>query len=737
MTSNGHSRSARLAAVLCVLAARPAAAQRIFDGATLAGWDGDATFWRVERGAIVGETSADKPLKENTFLIWRGGTTRDFDLTLEYRMDTRNPAGNSGVQIRSALVPDAGRWVMKGYQADIDAADLYTGQIYEERGRGFLARPGQAARVAADGQVQVLASLAQPNVVKAFVKKGDWNELQVVARGNVLLELVNGHVTSLLVDDDQRRARDGLLGLQLHAGAPMKIEFRDIRLTGADSVPSPAHADWLTDGGNAQRTAWQRDETVLTPGRAKDIARLWKITLDNAPREMHSLLPALVVGRVDTRQGPTQVVVVTGVSDNLYAIDAGRGVLLWKKRFDHSTVGDTIPRSGLMCPGGITATPVIGPTAVPGRYTIYAVSWDGMLHQVNVADGEDVAPPAKFMPPNGKPYALNLWKNVIYTHTAQGCGGHPNMAYAYDLATGKVGSWGPAGGGMWGRTGPAISSKGVMYTGTGDGPWDPERGVFGNGIIGVQQNPTTKALELVDYFAPSNAEWLFKRDLDMQVTPAIFEYQGRELMVSAGKECRVYLMDTESIGGDDHRTPLFRTPLLCNEGGNFASAGIWGALSSWVDAGGTRWVLAPFWGPKHSLFQAPLEHGEVKDGAIAAFKLEERDGTLRLTPAWISRDMNRAEPPVVANGVVFAYGSGESTTQATPQLGLRANQAEVRIKNSTHAVLYALDGETGEELWSSGAQITSWNHWAGLSVANGRVYLGTFDGALYCFGVTP
>ena len=741
------SSVARLAAVLGSLTAPPASAQQapgdtarrdaIFDGTTLGGWDGDPAFWRVEHGAIVGETSADKPLKANTFIIWRGGTTRDFELTLEYRLSSRNPAGNSGVQFRSSLVPDVGRWVMRGYQADIDAADAYTGQIYEERGRGFLAKPGQAVRVAADGQLQGLGSVGKPDVLKSFMKKGDWNELRVVARGNVILQFVNGHATSLLVDDDERRARNGLLGLQLHAGPPLKIEFRNIRLRQADSSATPPHADWLTDGANPQRTAWQRDETILTTRSAKDIKLLWKITLDNAPREMHSLLPALVASRVDTREGPTEIVVVTGVSDNLYAIDAGRGVLLWKRRFDHSSVGDTTPRSGLMCPGGITATPVIGPTTEPGRYTIYAVSWDGMLHQVNVADGADAAPPARFMPPNGKPYALNLWKNVVYTHTAQGCGGHPNMAYAYDLATNRVGSWGPAGGGMWGRTGPAISSKGVMYTGTGDGPWDPERGIYGNGIIGVRQNPTTKALELTDYFAPSNAEWLFKRDLDMQVTPAIFVYKTRELMVAAGKECRVYLMDTESIGGDDHRTPLYRTPLLCNEGVNFASAGIWGAMASWVDASGTRWILAPFWGPKHSLFKAPVEHGEVKEGAIAAFKLEERDGGLQLTPAWISRDMNRAEPPVVANGVVFAYGSGESTAQATPELGLRANQSEIRIKNSTHAVLYALDGQSGDELWSSGSEITSWNHWAGLSVANGRVYIGTFDGTLYSFGVTP
>ena len=754
-----------LAAIVCLLAAPAAAARQapatsaqvpgagkpgsgavtadnaagfdaIFDGKTLKGWDGDAAFWRVADETIVGETTAERPLKANTFIVWRGGTTKDFELKLEYRISTTNPAGNSGVQFRSSLLPDAGRWVMRGYQADIDAANTYTGQIYEERGRGFLARPGQAVRVAADGQLKLLASLGDPAVLKTFIRNRDWNQIHVIARGNIIVEFVNGHVTSLLVDDDtQGRAWDGLLGLQLHAGPPMKIEFRNILLKHWDATATSQPADWLTDGGNPKRTAWQQEERTVTTRNARDIELLWKITLNNLPREMHSLLPALVVGRASTREGPKQIVVVTGVSDNLYAIDAERGVLLWTKRFDHSSVGDAALRGGLMCPGGITATPVIGPATVGGRYTIYAVSWDGMLHQINVADGEDLAPPAKFMPPNGKPYALNLWKNVVYTHTAQGCGGHPNMAYAYDLATTRVGSWGPAGGGMWGRTGPAISSKGVMYTGTGDGPWDPERGLYGNGIIGVQQNPTTKALELVDYYAPSNAAWLFKRDLDMQVTPAIFDHKGRELMVAGGKECRVYLMDTESIGGDDHRTPLFRTPLLCNEGVNFASAGIWGAMASWVDSSGTRWVLAPFWGPKHSAFKAPGEHGDVTSGAIAAFKVEERDGGLQLTPAWISRDMNRAEPPVVANGVVFAYGSGESTIQATPELGLRANQADYRIKHSTHAVLYALDGQTGDELWSSGTQITSWNHWAGLSVANGRVYLGTFDGTLYCFGI--
>ncbi|MEO7651260.1 MAG: PQQ-binding-like beta-propeller repeat protein, partial [Bryobacteraceae bacterium] len=482
-------------------------------------------------------------------------------------------------------------------------------------------------------------------------------------------------------------------------------------------------------------TNWQKDEKIITPANVKDMKLLWKIKLDNQQRQMHSLLEPLVIGRVETRNGPKQIVIQVGVSDNVYAIDAENGQILWHKHFEKTfqeSVGGRGP--SVLCPGGMTSNVTIGPGSAPGKYTIYAASWDGSLHQLNAADGEDLAKPAKFMPPNGKPYAMSLWKSVLYIHTGQNCGGNPNTAYTYDLATNKVGSWGPAGGGMWGRSGPAISANGTMYTGTGDGRWDPENGIYGNGLIGVKQNPDTKALELVDYFGPPNAEWLWKRDLDMQVTPAIFNYKGKEYMVDAGKECRVYLMDTESIGGDDHSTPLYQTPLLCNELVDFAEAGIWGSMATWEDAKGVRWVLTPFWGPKHPKFKAPVEYGEIKKGAIAAFKVEPKNGKLQLSPAWVSRDMNQAEPPLIANGMVFAYGSGENTAQAFPDVGLDFRM-ERRIPLSTHAVLYVLDAQTGKELWSSGKQITTWNHWSGLAVANGSVYINTYDGTLYRFGI--
>ncbi len=496
-------------------------------------------------------------------------------------------------------------------------------------------------------------------------------------------------------------------------------------------------ADWLTDGGDIERTGWQKNETILSTTSVKNMKLLWKTRLDNEPRQMHNLLPVLIASNVKTASGPKQIVLATGVTDNLYALDAETGAQIWKLRFESNWAPPATGGrgAGILCPGGVTATPVIGPGKAEGEYIVYAASWDGRLRRVDLATGKEIVPPAKFMPPNGKPYALSLRNNVIYTHTAQGCGGNPNMVYIYDLATERVGAWGPAGGGMWGRTGPAISSKGVLYTGTGDGPWNPENGVYGNGIIGVRQNPETKAAELVDYYGPTNAEWLWKRDLDMQVTPAIFNYKGKELMIDAGKECVMYLMDTESIGGDDHRTPLHRTPLYCNEEVNFASAGVWGSLATWEDAKGTRWALTPFWGPKHSKFKAPLENGVVKYGAILAFKVEEKAGKFTLTPAWISRDMNRAEPPVIVNGVIFAYGSGEDTDQAAFDIGLAYNRQENRIKNSTKAVLYALDAQTGKELWNSGDAIASWNHWGGLSVANGKVYISTFDGYQYCFGI--
>lgn len=198
----------------------------IFDGKTLGGWDGDPTFWRVENGEIVGETTAEKPLKVNTFLIWRGGKPADFELKVDYRIN----ATNSGIQYRSVELPEVGKWVLKGYQADIDFQNTYTGQLYEERGRAFLALRGQVTRLEA-GRKQIIGNLRSGDELKQAIKATDWNSLHVIARGNVLTHILNGELMSQAVDDDQaNRALSGLLGFQLHAGPPMKVEFRNVWL---------------------------------------------------------------------------------------------------------------------------------------------------------------------------------------------------------------------------------------------------------------------------------------------------------------------------------------------------------------------------------------------------------------------------------------------------------------------------------------------------------------------------
>jgi hypothetical protein len=208
---------------------------QIFDGSSLTGWDGDTKFWRAEGGAIVGQSTPENKLTENTFIIWSGGEPGDFELKLEYRIS----ATNSGIQIRSVRLPPgndgvsgnvSGKWVMKGYQADIDFNNQYTGQIYEERGRTFLAMRGQFARVTPEGTPQALGSLeASPDQLKAQIKQTDWNQVHIIARGNLITEIVNGHVTSVLLDDDTKnRKLKGLLGFQMHVGEPMKVEFRNI-----------------------------------------------------------------------------------------------------------------------------------------------------------------------------------------------------------------------------------------------------------------------------------------------------------------------------------------------------------------------------------------------------------------------------------------------------------------------------------------------------------------------------
>lgn len=197
----------------------------LFDGESLAGWEGDESLWRVEDGAITGETKAEAPVDYNTFLKWSEGELDDFELVLEYRIF----AGNSGIQVRSyALEKDH---AVGGYQADIDAEGKWTGTNYGEQFRGILAKRGEKTVIGEDGKPELVGNLGDPDELAKKIKTGEWNSYRIVARGNKITCEINGTTMSEIVDEDTDvRRRAGLLAFQLHKGPPMKVQFRNIKL---------------------------------------------------------------------------------------------------------------------------------------------------------------------------------------------------------------------------------------------------------------------------------------------------------------------------------------------------------------------------------------------------------------------------------------------------------------------------------------------------------------------------
>jgi len=204
--------------------------QSIFDGKTLHGWEGDPTYWRVSGGLMIGEITPETIIKSNTFIIWQGGTLEDFELKVDYRITA---AGNSGINYRSVVVPDkvtpANRFAMRGYQCDIDGKNRYTGNNYEEKGRLFLAQRGDVTHVTGTRKPVVLSRLGENGELARYITDG-WNSVHLIVRGNVLLHNVNGHLMSAVIDDDPNRAHQGQIGVQVHVGPPMRVEYRNWRL---------------------------------------------------------------------------------------------------------------------------------------------------------------------------------------------------------------------------------------------------------------------------------------------------------------------------------------------------------------------------------------------------------------------------------------------------------------------------------------------------------------------------
>ena len=195
----------------------------VFDGMTLTGWNGKPEFWSVRDEAITGETTPEKPTDGNTFLIFKD-EIGDF----EFRVKVRILSGNSGIQFRSI---DKGNFVVHGYQTDVDSADKYMGDLYEEGGRGVLAKGGDKVSIGMNGDKTIVGKFSDRRDIAAAIKPLDWNEYVVIAKGNRIIQKVNGVNTVDLIDNEEGKARaKGVLAFQLHAGPPMRVQFKDIRI---------------------------------------------------------------------------------------------------------------------------------------------------------------------------------------------------------------------------------------------------------------------------------------------------------------------------------------------------------------------------------------------------------------------------------------------------------------------------------------------------------------------------
>ncbi len=517
---------------------------------------------------------------------------------------------------------------------------------------------------------------------------------------------------------------------------------------------SAAHAqgrggqDWTTNGGDAQRSSWLRADAKISQASMQKpgFQFLWKVKLSNDPKQLNALTaPSLLTSYIGYR-GFRSLAFVGGSSDNVFAIDTDLGRIEWTKHFA------TAAQAGgsMACPGGMTANlarpsmaafpapqgargggggrggaaksgvgdpgqgaltiaeiaanagrgggPGFPPPGAPGApgapggrggrggapggggfgrqaSYLYAISSDGMLHSMYVSNGEEPNPPVPFLPAGANAQGLIVVDNVAYAATTEGCGGSANGLWAQDIASKEVASWKSNSGSVAGSAGGAVGPDGTLYVTTEGGE-----------LVALEAK-TLKPKEV--YKSGGQA---------FTSTPVLFQYKEKTLIAAATKDGKMHLLDAAALA-----TPLVTAP--ASPGADFAP----GALASWQDAAGTRWILAP------------------TANAISAWKVADQNGAPALQSGWVSGNMVSPLTPMIVNGVVFAVSSGEFRNDG------KMTAAQI-AQRSSPAVLYALDAATGKELWNSGKTIASFVHGGGLSAGGSQMYLGTHDGTLYTFG---
>jgi len=491
--------------------------------------------------------------------------------------------------------------------------------------------------------------------------------------------------------------------------------------------------DWTTSGFDAQRSSWVRSDPKISPDslRKPGFELVWKLNFNQTPGQHNALTPPVLLDFYIGYRGFRSLGFLGVHSNTVVGIDTDLARIEWKKHFQ---VGPAAPGGSALCSGGMTSG-VARPTSIgypplptgsgtgrgnpaksgvgepfegavtlkpppapaplpppapsttrrvttppnpfaPRAQYVHALTSDGKFHSLYVSNGEEPKPAVPFLPPNANAHSLIVFDGTAYVSTANGCGGVPNGVWALDLESQKVSHWKSAASGVAGSGGPAVAPDGTLYV------------TAGGELVALQERT----------LQPQGSYTLGQQEFTS--APVVFPFKGKDLLVAASNDGRLHLLDAAALSTSLAKTPAFSSP-------DFAL----GALGSWQDLAGTRWVLAPAAGAAALAAGFRATNGAVNNGAIVAWKVVEQNGAPALQPGWISRDMVSPLPPIVVNGVIFALSGG-----------------------SSRAILYALDGSTGKELWNSGDKIATFVRRGGLAAGGSRVYVASQDGTQYAFG---
>jgi outer membrane protein assembly factor BamB len=488
--------------------------------------------------------------------------------------------------------------------------------------------------------------------------------------------------------------------------------------------------DYSTTGADAQRSSWVRSdpkisrESLQKPG----FELVWKVKLNNEARQLNALTPAtLLTGYIGYR-GFRSLGYVGGSADKIFAMDTDLGRIEWQKSVLAS--GAASSGSSATCPGGMTANVA---RMVPAAFPAAAGGFGGMRGRGGAAKS-DVGQPgegavtvkeiaarnaqAAAMPPMPLPNAAAGRRGAAPGGGGGGFARMPNYLYAISsdgMLHSMYVSNGEEPGGALKFLPPNANAMGlividnVAYAATAGGCGGAPEAVWSldlaSGQVASWKAPSGRiAGSAGPAFGPDGTLYVatdagelaamepktlkvkevYKAGQGFASSPVVFQFKDKTLIAATAKDGRLHVVDSAAMGGAAFQSAAVAGP---------AAEGT--SLASWQDGAGTRYLLA------------------TTASGVASLKLVERGASAALEPAWTSRDLMSPLTPLIVNGVVFAASGGQ---------------------RSTPAVLYALDGTTGKELWNSGKTITSFVHGGGVSGGGSQVYLGTHDGTLYAFG---